>query len=125
MPQRVFCFVVVLGFFFDGEIFSQGKPSFPATNDHPAIGITAMKMPAKKFYLYPGCGYRNPGISKAGRNGLSGTVTPNLYVQNLSFFCRQELQIQKFTSIPLRFRLGSLEYVNWLEQKPNALNPQR
>jgi hypothetical protein len=51
-------------------------------------------------------------------------VNANFYANNLSFFCRQELKIAKATQykLPIAFRLGSLQYVNYLECKPNATN---
>ncbi|XZF15677.1 hypothetical protein ACTHGU_06035 [Chitinophagaceae bacterium MMS25-I14] len=41
---------------------------------------------------------------------------------NPGFFCRQEVKMDRKLPLPLRFRLGSLQYCNWLEQKPGYTN---
>lgn len=52
-------------------------------------------------------------------------LPPNFYTNQLSFFCKKELQVQKITTLPVYFRLGSKEYVDRLEQKPNTGAPPR
>jgi hypothetical protein len=44
-------------------------------------------------------------------------ITPNYYASGLSFFCRQELKLEKITRIPFRFRLGSVVTCDRLEGK--------
>jgi hypothetical protein len=53
---------------------------------------------------------------------ISLKVLPqNFYNQQLGFFCKKEIQLQKITLLPVFIRLGSKEYVDYLEKKPNAI----
>lgn len=45
----------------------------------------------------------------------SSIIRKDYYLQHLGFFCRKELQFESRTSLPLRLRLGSLVYCNYLE----------
>ena len=46
----------------------------------------------------------------------------NFYNKTTGFFCQQENQLQKHTHLPVYMRLGSKDHVDYLEQKPNAIN---
>jgi hypothetical protein len=55
------------------------------------------------------------------RKILTSPLPLNFYKQGLGYFCKKELQLQKAISLPLYTRLGSKEYVDYLERKPNTL----
>ncbi|MEP7164989.1 MAG: hypothetical protein ABI741_09845 [Ferruginibacter sp.] len=51
----------------------------------------------------------------------STTIVPAYFsCTQLGFFCKKEWKFESATKIPLRFRLGSLQYNDWLEGKKNA-----
>jgi len=120
MPERRFYFVVVLIFLFNREIFSQEKnvenfPEFrinlpfktPFSQEKSLRVMALVKQGERIFY--------NPTFISARPLVL---LEPNI---PQTFFCKKEWEFEKATSIPLRFRLGSLEYTDYLEQKPNAI----
>jgi hypothetical protein len=51
-------------------------------------------------------------------------VPENNYSKGLTFFCRNEWLLEKKTGVAFRFRLGSVDQVNWLEGKQrNYIKP--
>ena len=57
-------------------------------------------------------------VSRQIQAPFSGGIIPgDLYIRDFGFFCKQEYQFEKKAHIPLKFRLGSLAYCNFLEGK--------
>ena len=49
-----------------------------------------------------------------------GLKVPQVYsFEKLAVFCKFEEKVARNSNVNMRFRLGSLDYVNYLEQKPN------
>jgi hypothetical protein len=117
MVQRIYKFLVVLFFL--------------AFNGHANAQLNALSVVPKPIVfakyktLKPATG-NSSSASLAGSNVFvpvlslstnSAIVEPDYYTRHIGFFCRKELQFEKTTSIPLKFRLGTLDYVNRLEGK--------
>jgi hypothetical protein len=47
----------------------------------------------------------------------------NFYTQHLPYSCKKEGQLQKQTGLNLFIRLGSKDYVDYLERKPGSTKP--
>ncbi len=58
--------------------------------------------------------------SKISNNISHFTLPANFYECHTGFFCKQELSWQKATKIPLKIRLGSVQYTDWMEGKKGA-----
>lgn len=54
------------------------------------------------------------------QNVQNSMVEPRFYVNNLGFFCKQELKFRDATGLPVKFRLGSVQYCDRMEGKANA-----
>lgn len=61
----------------------------------------------------------------AGNKALPKPLQSNLYTQQLGFFCKQEIKMEQGVKLPLRLRLGSLEYTDWMERKAGSVMPAR
>jgi hypothetical protein len=129
MRERSLEFVVVFLLIFNGEIFSQIKMqeiSNPAIINPPKPTLIVknfwQKSGQKNFFnfFYKDC-ETIPGPAQAKQPIF--LVPATFYSSCLGFFCKQEIKFEKVTSVPFRFRLGSLDYVNYLEQKPGSVKP--
>lgn len=122
MTQRFLSFIVVLLLMFSETLSGQSyqNSSIPAKTTYSTVN----KYFTNNYILksHTTAGYKNV-------ERFQGIISLNNfsadYMNKLGFFCQKELELEKITTLPFRFRLGSLEYVNYLEQKPNALKPMQ
>jgi hypothetical protein len=85
----------------------------------PAVSIK------NKAFFKPSMGLSQPFNYRPGRDSenllqLNPQFLPKWSAESLPFFCKIEHNwARKRGNIPLKFRLGSVEYVDWLEGKSN------
>ena len=53
------------------------------------------------------------------------SISHDYFISHSGFFCKTEFRFEKKSNIPLRIRLGSLSYCNYLEQKPGYKYPEQ
>ena len=137
MRQRTRFFLVVLLLMFAGNIFSQinsNSNSYLENHGIKTFAICDSLLPPnlcsakfKKIIVVPGEIIINscwaPQIYKPALN-LLAPIAKDFSTTQLGIVCRKEFEFEKKTSIPLRLRIGSLDYTNYMERKPNALKPQ-
>jgi len=119
MCQRGCYFLVVLILLFNSTCLGQENiPRFSSHRYNIFIGDTLHKLlEVKKKYK------DSPYIS-SNYHLANRPLSAGFYTTQLGFFCKKELTVEKYLTFPLRLRLGSLEYVNYMEQKPNAIKPR-
>ena len=118
----IFCMIFVAG-----GVFSQKrdeKPPFERYSyyKNPAFRSISVMKGITGFPVLSGK-KKFPANFIISKPATFSMISADHYPQHFGFFCKKELQFEKASKIPLRFRLGSLPYNDYLEQKPNAINP--
>jgi hypothetical protein len=129
VSQRASHFLVALLLSFSTKIFSQQQLPRIAQNHSHELKFSS---DFQQQYFETTFGYRrteiivhlplfsliSQGGDFCGPHYIAGM---NRYPLPQSFFCKKEIQFEDGTSIPLRFRIGSLDYVNRLEGKDKTI----
>ena len=96
-------------------LLSGGILAFSVARSQSSLKFIDKEPLLKKHIVQPSLNIDKKNISP------SMLISPFFYSDHLSFFCRQEIKFEKATKIPFKFRLGSVQYVDYLERKPNAV----
>jgi hypothetical protein len=124
--QRVYQFLVVLLLMLPANVFSQQQMHRIGQNSPHTVSFLenfqVEKFQNSAYYSFlhvtdDKTPYRFTSSVLCATPGTIEIIKSSFTVQNLPFFCKKEFQFERTTSIPLRVRLGSLEYVNKLEGK--------
>jgi hypothetical protein len=118
MVQRLYKFIVVLFLLICGRT---AVAQYRHLSVVPApIVFVKYKAIEQAMGVTPGpIASTNTNVLHSGYLSLpvQAVIEPDYYTRHFGYFCKKELQFEKATAIPLRFRLGTLDYVNRMEGK--------
>jgi hypothetical protein len=122
--QRFYKFIVAFCLIVYGpevlaQDFSKKIPMIRMIGPTPLIKFsihTARKFPVLHFDPVKEW-YSGQGVTVIKNHAVTSSIAGNFYTQNFGFMCKSELHLQKSTGVPLRFRLGSLQYCDAMEGK--------
>lgn len=112
MRSSIICLFIILLVCFQSEVYAQGT-SFA---DSSEIFLS------KRFVKKPS-GINNFTQSLIYTKPLN-VLPANLYLRTIGFFCKKEIEMDKVTKVPVRFRLGSVTYTDKMENK-NSFRPSK
>lgn len=92
-----------------GRLSAENIAAFP-------ISTTATTFLPNAFTIFP---FTNTNLSHSFQSTTPSYHTPVVYCyQDIGFFCKIDVQLEKAVKLPVKFRLGTVQYVNKLEGKP-------
>jgi len=122
MAQRSISFLVVWLLMFSVVTFSQEK--FQELINYSEKPIKPGNSLDKKMTIFNMTGkgllqaspytlgyYQKPRIS----------IYPTYYYDHSGFFCQREMDLRKISPLIPKIRLGLIDFVDWMEGKPNAV----
>jgi len=95
----------------------KGSYTAPVT-DTPRICTMSLVKREGKYYI--GFPAKKDKVKQDCTTTSMPVIGSNFYTQNFGFFCKKELQLEKIIKVPFKFRLGSVQQVDWMEGKANA-----
>ena len=114
------CFKILILFLFFGINSAHAQVGLHIENSTESFQLRkhVLNIPSiyPTFILYSDYSFQNPLTFNSNLNNI--IQQPKIYdYHNLALFCKLEVQLEKATKFPVKFRLGDVEYVDQLEGK--------